>query len=397
MVQPTVLRRSLVRLRGESFPAITANGRTWLFMGAEPVPVPSALLRVPRVLSWLLAEHLQSGEESVLSATVIPQMGCNLRCGYCFQNVRRIPVVQRVEAAWMTDETIAVTAAFIERQRVAQGLDGVSLLVFGGEPLLNPDRPCALLRSIQHLKRAAMVTNGVFLTPEVAVRLAEAGLHHIQITFDGARADHDKVRISASGRGTYDVIVDNLAALDKLSVLPGRSLRVNVTHSNLAGLGSLIRDLADRLEAARWGLNLSLVDDNKIGWDDVLEPGQSVESAFIALLRLAAGLGFRVPTPGKASKGCQFCSEPFGAGGMVVNADGRLYSCWETAGFTHMAVGDVWDGYLPAQGNEARWVECGANSQNQGLASERGGNWDELDWVLRELVVEGARLLHVHN
>jgi len=90
---------------------------------------------------------------------------------------------------------------------------------------------------------------------------------------------------------------------------------------------------------------------------------------------------------GNSQQDCGYCSQSFGDGGMVVNADGKLASCWDTAGFPNMVVGDVWNGYVQPDGNENRWVQCSHRSLNQSEPFART-TLTELDWTLRELAVQ---------
>ncbi len=160
-----------------------------------------------------------------------------------------------------------------------------------------------------------------------------------------------------------------------------------MTASNLAGLPDLLHDLAKKLTPKRWVIYFALVDDNAVGWKDSIAPDQTVGSALANLARLADELGFPPPYPGASE--CGFCSKSFGQGGMVVNADGKLSSCWDTAGFPDMVVGNVASGYK-IEGNEAKWVQCGYRSVNQGPLNSRGGDLEELAWTLRELAAMRA-------
>lgn len=389
MVNPPIFRRSTVTLGKSDYAVLSQGRRSWLF-AQRLIPLPSALLYAPAALSWLLRDHLRSQPRTLLAATVIPQMGCNAACNYCIQNITVGPTgVQRVKAAWMSDRVMDATVAFIESRRIALGLKGVALNIFGGEPLLNPGRCYRLLERTAHLTEATIVTNAVLLTVEVAQGLTNRGVQNMQVTFDGARDEHDRVRVLAANDGpTYDTIVANLKAIDMLDVLPHRQLRVNVTASNLAGLSGLVCDLAANLTPDRWVIYFALVDDNNVGWNNSLPPDQTVGLALANLARLAAQLGFLVPYPGGSSE-CGFCSEQFGEGGMVVNADGKLSSCWDTAGFPDMVVGDVFTGYKIA-GNESKWVHCGYRSVNQGSVDARGDDLKELAWAIRELSVQQA-------
>jgi uncharacterized protein len=386
MKQRHFKRHTLVLPSGEVLYALTSGLKAQIFVGSDIVTAPSLLLHMPGILQWLLAEELSpETDDPFMGATVIPQMGCNAACGYCIQNLRTTPSeVERVPGYWMNDQMIRDTVAFIERQRQSQKKKGVILSIFGGEPLLNVQRCYRLLEEVEHLASASIITNGVLLTPEVATGLTARGVHSIQITFDGAREQHDAIRVlAANGGGTYDRIVYNLQQVDALPVLPHRQLRVNVTRSNLARLDELVDDLAEKLNPTNWTLYFALVDDNGIGWNDGLNPDELVGSRLAQLARQAAAHGFIPSLPSSKTVNCSYCSDPFGQGGMVVNADGRLYSCWDTAGFPDMSVGHVRTGYASPRDNDHKWVQCGFRSTNGGSQAPL----EELNWALREIAV----------
>jgi uncharacterized protein len=274
---------------------------------------------------------------------------------------------------------------FVEQQRQAGGFTHVGLVLFGGEPLLNPALCYEILESIEHMGHASIITNGIRLTPDVAWGLATRGVKSVQITFDGAQPDHDNARVlAANGGGTYHTIVENLAQLNDLAVFPDRQIRVNVTASNLARIPELLEDLASRLNPQRWSIGFALVNDNGIGWDNVLQAGTTADQALATCMRQAKQLGFTIPYLPQDVPACSFCTTPFGTGGIVVGPDGNLYSCLETVGFADMRVGSVYKGFMdPVEGAD-RWKRCGYKSCNQPQAKPA---LTEVDWTSYELAV----------
>lgn len=53
----------------------------------------------------------------------------------------------------------------------------------------------------------------------------------------------------------------------------------------------------------------------------------------------------------------------------MINADGTLYSCWESVGRAGYEVGTVVDGYLDASVLVDRWVDCSFNVVADGLST----------------------------
>ncbi|QES03425.1 radical SAM protein [Streptomyces venezuelae ATCC 10712] len=295
--------------------------------------------------------------------TVLTSTHCNLGCGYCFQNTAqdlaggsRPPRIARTR---LSSGTITSILGFTERQMAAAGLEKLRILLFGGEPLLNP-RGC-----LELLERAAdiaptsawMISNATLLTPSLARRLHERGLTSVQVTFDGDRDDHDRIRIGrADGSGTFDKIVRNIVKASEVTPLRW-TLRVNVSQETFHGVDALIDRLAAALDPARCSLYFARVGDVGVGYANSLLHTGELSAAFTRWQRRALGLGFTVSRPG-GRKTCVTCGHADGRYGAVVSADGTLASCWETAGKPDWEVGTVTDGYRPGAGTGDRWIAC---------------------------------------
>ena len=298
------------------------------------------------------------------SLTVLTSTDCNLGCGYCFQNTgqdlaggNRPP---RIEHARLTSQTITSILEFGRRQMAAVGLDELRIMLFGGEPLLNP-RGCVELleRAAGYgLKSAQMISNLTLLTPALAGKLSDLGLASVQVTFDGDRADHDRIRARRSpGRtGTFDTIIRNMERASLVSPLHW-ILRVNVSHHTEDGTGALVDRLAAALDPARCSLYFARIVDAEVGYVNDLAHTAEVAGRFGEWQRQAIGLGFGVPRPGPDPI-CQTCTYRGGRYGAVISADGTLSSCWDTAGKPDWQVGTITGGYFPDAEISGRWTGC---------------------------------------
>ncbi|MFJ8659801.1 radical SAM protein [Streptomyces sp. NPDC093795] len=295
--------------------------------------------------------------------TVLTSTHCNLGCGYCFQNTAQDEAggsrPPRIARTRLSSETITSILGFTERQMAAVGLEKLRILLFGGEPLLNP-RGC-----LELLERAAdiaptsawMISNATLLTPSLARRLSDRGLTSVQVTFDGDRADHDRIRIGrADGSGTFDKIVRNIVKASEVTPLQW-TLRVNVSQETFHGVDALIDRLVGAVDPARCTLYFARVGDVGVGYANSLLHTGELSAAFTRWQRRALDLGFTVSRPG-ARKTCVTCGHADGRYGAVVSADGTLASCWETAGKPDWEVGTVADGYLPGAETRDRWIAC---------------------------------------
>lgn len=285
---------------------------------------------------------------------------------------------------------MTATRRFVADQMSKYGFERASLLIFGGEPLLNVDGCLRLLQEfgVLGLSMSEIVTNGVLLTAETAERLQEGGLRRVQVTFDGSRDDHDGTRVTRNGRETYDMILNRVATASQLTELRW-NFRVNVSHRNIRGLAALVEDLAKAAVPARSSLHLALIDDVGLGYDNGVRYAREFADQFVAVNSRAIEHGFSVPLSSPLSE-CPYCATVGGVAGAVVNADGRLYSCWENAGRTEWSVGTVASGY--DRDIEARWVACDFDTAPHGNAIEARQFFDWVDAAALDAMYRCGRL-----
>jgi uncharacterized protein len=319
------------------------------------------------------------------AVTVLTATNRNLGCDYCFQNISMAPAGSyappRIKTAVLGETEARSICDFVARQMRASQLTSTSMLLFGGEPLLNFAGCIAMLEGLRplNLVDSEIVTNGVLLTPRKAQRLEDAGLRRVQITFDGARPAHDQVRVTRNGRPTYDAILKNVAAAIAVAPDLAWNFRVNVSHLNVDGLDDLVDDLAAVVDGARLvTLHLAMIDDTGLGYENNLGYDQSLAENFVAANRRAIAAGIRV-MPSTSLRECPYCSVVGGSRGAVINADGALYSCWENAGRDGWAIGNVIDGYVDEATVNARWVACDFDIKPHGSPEVTRNFLDHID------------------
>lgn len=351
-------------------PRLLKGAEGWWYLGRrQPVRLSDAAVDADGklradVASQLLAAGVDEPPSLPQYAlTVLTATACNLGCAYCFQNVAPDASggsrPRRIASSMLTRQTAARILRFVSARMAESGLDRLHVHLFGGEPLLNPAgcRHLLELAADHGLSSARMTSNGTLLTPELAKELFELGLGHIQITFDGDRAVHDRTRIRRSGGATFDQILTNMARANEVSSIHWH-IRVNVSQLNRAGIPQLIRQVAQRVDPARCHIAFNHVNDIGVGFTSTLRHEMELAGEFARWTIEAHGLGFGVYEP-RAVETCLSCGFRDGKLGAVVNADGTLYSCWESAGKPGWEVGTTESGYLPADQTDSRWVACG--------------------------------------
>lgn len=294
---------------------------------------------------------------STYGATVLTATDCNFGCSYCFQNTGEAPrgtwAPPRIARERLSPARISSICDFIRAHMHAQMKSDLSLLLFGGEPLLDARGCLALLEKLRPvIRRSSMVSNGYLLTECMGRRLHEAGLQSVQVTLDGDRDAHDAVRSTRGGLPSFDHIIENVACVQDSTRLR-IGLRVNVTSTNLASLPSLLDHLNTRLAADKTTLEFAVVRDYEWNATGSKLPVSFAES-LLACAEEATGLGFKMFGP--SGYDCIFCSGAPLETGSVISPSGDLYSSWETAGRRDLRVGHISTGYTNITADT--WLSC---------------------------------------
>ena len=149
-----------------------------------------------------------------LHITVLTTMQCNFACDYCYQGDRGD---YNKFAEKMTLDTATRVADWVERELGRVRPEKLTVMFFGGEPLLNLPVVYYLAERLSRAARErgvemgiSIITNGLLLTEEVVDRLLPHGLTGVKITLDGDRDTHNRMRPLRGGQGTFDRIIENI-------------------------------------------------------------------------------------------------------------------------------------------------------------------------------------------
>lgn len=190
--------------------------------------------------------HKMKFDSSILSATILTTLACNLKCTYCFE--------QGVDSnTSMTQEVITNTCRWlIERMEQIRPKELV-IIFFGGEPLLNLKAVKQISKTLfqesrkQNVKLSIdIITNGILLTPKLIDLLLPFGLRQVKVTLDGDQETHDKMRplklTNNKNKGTYKIILDNLLKIKgKVPIFIGG----NYDDNSKAHIPALLDDLKE--------------------------------------------------------------------------------------------------------------------------------------------------------
>ena len=295
----------------------------------------------------LVKSHLARYSNDVLALTIAPTLACNFRCPYCYEKGQKQTTMSSVTANRLV--------AFVHDN--FPNIRSFDVTWYGGEPLL-------CLETIKDLTDklklavpswcsfgASIVTNGYYLTRDVAQVLASCEVKMAQVTLDGSKRDHDARRIPADGSPTYEMILNNIAeCADVINIV----IRANVDKTNIRDADELLNNLEHRDLKNKVGFYLAPVDNiNKTCASDSQCFGmREYSQEEIGFYKEAINRGFKVKLFGGTGQAiCGAVSRNV----YVVGPDGALYKCWDEIGKTERAVGTVRDS-IELNENLARWL-----------------------------------------
>jgi uncharacterized protein len=297
---------------------------------SEEVLIDKDLDEKKRILVNSLRDRF-SGSNLVL--TLAPTLDCMCACSYCYEQNR---------PEYMGKEIQEEILLFLEqRLKTIRKLD---VVWYGGEPLMAAETVFSMSEAIHKLCEShnaslslSMITNGVLLTRDIAMRMHEVGINSIQVTLDGPREIHDARRQLIGGGGTFDTIIENLSACE--GVIPDIILRVNVDRDNFERIQDLEDFLNEKDILNFCDMELSLVDaisgSNTTYGSKCLSSKEFSDINLEFLVRNLKKENY-FPEPPRGSS-CGAIAE----NGYIVGPDGSLFKCWSEIGYESKKVGHI--------------------------------------------------------
>ena len=248
----------------DSLPAAAAPASEELIRGRFAVPEGCDEAKSADQLRGLLIRR-QAAKKTFTSCNILPTTFCNAHCFYCYESG-----IRHVHMSQDTAEQLV--------QMIAGHYDGrqVTLLWFGGEPLVGMDRIdqiCARLRELGIHYRSKMTSNA-YLFDEDLVRKAKDlwNLQSIQITLDGTEEVYNRTKAYSGVRdNSYQRVLRNIRLLTDTGI--SVDIRMNLDRHNDKNL----MELADELAARFRGCRYLTVYVRKLNSDEGFEPLRHAE------------------------------------------------------------------------------------------------------------------------
>ena len=172
-----------------------------------------------------------------------PTLACNYKCWYCYEN--------HIPHSKMSEETLdRVYKHMVNVIKTHTKLQSFCISFFGGEPLLHfKDIILPIIHFYNRLCEEndisftgiGFTSNGGLLNSEIVETLAQYKNVQFQITLDGGKNEHNRIRHSHKGEDTYTLILRNVMLLLKNNMEV--RLRINYTSDCLNSLTQIADDL----------------------------------------------------------------------------------------------------------------------------------------------------------
>ena len=164
-------------------------------------------------------------QQTNMHLTIAPTMDCCFRCHYCFEKYK--------EPKYMTPEVMNRIIKYVTSCR---DLKNIKITWFGGEPLMAVpqieefyDRFNAVWKEPFN---SNIITTGYHIDEESIRVMKKVGITSAQITLDGMKETHNKVKFLSSGEDVFERVVSNMELLNNLAPEINIVIRVNLTLEN---------------------------------------------------------------------------------------------------------------------------------------------------------------------
>lgn len=272
-----------------------------------------------------------------LSLTIAPTMGCNFGCKYCYQGDHNSFSKMSLE---IQNQLINYV-----KNRMPK-ISSLDVTWYGGEPLLAMD-------IIEHLSleflqlcsennvtyNASIITNGYYLTKDIASKFNSLKINFAQVTLDGDKEYHDNKRTLKNGSGTFDKIISNL--IDIKEVFHNISIRINTDIYNKDHVVEIIDILKrnDLLDIAVPYLGYIEPTNDFYESNNCLSPEEfsNINNNFFNELSKNITIDLMDLYPHPKLNSCLADSNT----GYVIDPLGNIFKCWCDIGFDEYSVGNI--------------------------------------------------------
>jgi uncharacterized protein len=269
--------------------------------------------------------------------TIAPTMDCNFRCYYCFETLKK--------RNYITDDIINSIIKLITKLKT---LKHIHLTWFGGEPLMAIDKMKLFYEKFkpqwQQGFSSNIITTGYHIDRDVIEILKKIEVSVIQITFDGIKENHNRVKQDKNCNDVFSKTVENVELLTELAPDIQINVRVNLTKENQVDFVNLVHLFSIKFKNKKVGVFPAFVNDRGYSSNSYSEKPLSMLFSKKEQIKFLINLTtkFNIPThflsyPTQIFNECAVRNN----NAVSIDPDGYVYKCWEVIGNEKYAVGKL--------------------------------------------------------
>lgn len=270
--------------------------------------------------------------------TLIPTYACNLACPYCFEGAEKRS--GRMSQAYV-DAVLHFMKTQVEECENYTPIQEIMISFFGGEPLLCKNEiayfceQTSLFAKRKNIDVVYEITTNLTLLDEGVVELVKKYGMEVQVTIDGTKEQHDTRRVYKNGRGTYEIILDNLQKLVVSGLKENVTVRINLDEDNIHDAEKMLAALKPYAGSVYFGYLMTYKGKNEEYRNECFKNDCYAAVSVKKLYDIYSKLGFDVPQEFGKKTPCQMNSQNT----YVVDCNMDVYKCELVIGHKECAVG----------------------------------------------------------
>ena len=269
--------------------------------------------------------------------TLAPTMDCCFRCHYCFEKYK--------EKKYMTPEIMDQIIKYVTSY---PELKNIKITWFGGEPLMAVPQIEEFYDKFRDIWQEPFISNiittGYHIDKESVRVMQKVGISSVQITLDGMKETHNKVKHLPSGEDVFERILSNIELLNDSAPEINITIRVNLTLGNKEEYIPLHKLCLTRFYG-RSNITISPAFVLDRGTGDICRSNNNIffghieRSKFILNLAKNGINSVFVRYPEPFFNECAIRNEM----AIAFDPEGYAYKCWEVIGNKEYAIGKLND------------------------------------------------------
>lgn len=270
-------------------------------------------------------------QRDFMHLTLAPTMECNFKCFYCFETEKK----KGVMSPQIMDSIVKYVKSIKE-------LNSIFLTWFGGEPLMAIPQMELFYKKLRKVYKkefkSNIITTGYYLTESVIPILQKLQIGSVQITLDGKKEDHNKIKHTPERDDVFSKVLANIDLLTDQAPEINVVFRINLTKKNIGDYVELYKYLSERYAGKNIGISPAFVSDRT---------GISTNNCFISrdesanyILDLCKTHNIYTPWIRYPKPLCGECAIR-DQRAISFDSHGYAYKCWEMIGQEKFAIGQI--------------------------------------------------------